>query len=296
LGMTLTSDPTPNPPVPVEADSYWQHVLLDGRGWASEHQALLALVFGEFDRTGSWPKQEQLKRELARSGRDFRLLEATTDMPRVLGWVDWSSGEIVLKPLGLSAVGEARFLLDQFIAALRIAVDSYLSEDPAPKVMSGELQAALELDEMSLRKLGKILLNERLWLGSTSDETGALVEAMVSDRVLEFADVAAIDDYLEVSTRIAYPRSRVVPTGLPSRFEDDFAAYTAQNTPRTGVDAISTRSRPDLHQRSRRPSNAILRQVSRRKRFSPHTVRSAIWSASGQACARWTDRTSTERP
>lgn len=245
--MAATIQPDPNLPQPAEGIEYWRQVLEQARAWASAHRPLLSLVFGEFDRTGSWPKRDELKRELARSSRDFRILDAVDTMPQLVGWVDRSSGEMVLKPLALSVVATAQPLLDQFIGALKLAVASYLGADPSPKLSGDRVQAALRIDDPSLWKLGKILVNEHLWLGSTTDPSGAFVEALVSDRVLEFADVSDSTGYLEVSARISYPGPRIAPTGLPSRFMDDLAAYQAQTGPKLQADQPEAKRWMQLH-------------------------------------------------
>lgn len=234
--MTLTSGPMASPSEPPTAEAYWRTVLRDGQAWASEHKALLDLVFHEFDQTGCWPIQDQLKRNLARAGRDFRILEAAEELPQVLGWVVRSSGEIVLKPLALSALAEAELLVRHFMSALQLAVDSYLGPDPSPKVMREQLQTTLDLDDVELRKLGKILANEHLWLGSSADQKGNLIEVHVSDRILEFSGVSNISEYLETSTRLSYPHTPVMPTALPEQLVTDLDLYRMQTASAFGQD------------------------------------------------------------
>jgi len=95
------------------------------------------------------------------------------------------------------------------------------------------LQEALRLEEVTALKLGKILLKEYFLFGGSSSEvaTGALLEASISDRVIDFRDVHSLDQYLQVSTRLTHPGPfRPVSTLTPSSTATVFGLRPHEST------------------------------------------------------------------
>jgi hypothetical protein len=184
--------------------------------WLAEHQNIVDIVFGEFDRTGRWPDLDELQRHLLRDNNTVDVITASEHIPAMLGRVE-HTGEIILKLRTLATCAAARPLMAAFAAVIKLAVDRYLGLDPNPKICRDDLTGTLSLDTDTTVKLSKILFEENwAFSGATGDAATDEWELNVGRHLRQFREVETIEDYLAVQARLQGLTPAEPRTSLPA--------------------------------------------------------------------------------
>jgi hypothetical protein len=166
------------------------------RSWVAGHEAALEAILAAFMRDRQWPDPVALERKLRSRGTKIGLIAAVGTMPQSLGRREHSPPLVVLTVFGLACVPSAAWVLDAYVAALRLALLHF--DDPvAPSVLTrADLQEHLELDDLRMDIVSTVILlpgNPFLSGGQSSVEAW---RRDIDERVTTYEDALTADALL----------------------------------------------------------------------------------------------------
>jgi serine/threonine-protein kinase len=185
----------------------WRQHVLEPEAWARQHTWLIDTIYAEFERTGDWPTVETVQRRLADEDtmRAVAVAQLAIDIPAEIG--ARNGQQLTLTARALSHCEAAAGLLAQFVAAIRLAVESYrVSDTDHPPMLSGfAVKERLQLDEATYAKLSTLLSREPWFfagMGGNHDDDGTI---RVRVEVLLAEDIETIGDYLDAVAQMRFP-------------------------------------------------------------------------------------------
>lgn len=167
-----------------------------------EQKALVDVAAELFVEADQWP---QVRNVIRRAIRDMGLSgveEALWSLPKSVGHSDGQT--IVLSAEGLAATSSGAAVLEALVALARAAADAYLSEAEQPKVSTGDVARALEVDAGTLAQLNALLPTESFFLGSGHGDAETWVYE-VNSNAADLQACETIEDYLRVRRRVTRP-------------------------------------------------------------------------------------------
>jgi hypothetical protein len=187
-------------------------VLTAANAWAEDHDELLAACFARFEAGLSWPTLEELQRDFELAGSDIDVAAEAWKMPRVLGFAE--STRLVLLVRGLSHVGAASQLLDDWCCALRLAYRLW-REDSGARLTYEDVLRLLDGDRRRADAVSVVLSRERWPFGSgeggPTDWSSEITSGVRAARSAQRAtDVIAARDAVEFPAADG-PVSETVP-------------------------------------------------------------------------------------
>ncbi len=171
-------------------------------------------VYGYFQENLQWPTFRQVQRKILPTHRDFRVIEVAKSIegnptPHFHQTLD-TQASITLKEI--RQLPESEQDLADLVKVIRYSVEKYTTEDKdGTRVTSEEVSQYFSFDEATAWKTFQLLgLTVGIINGSTSSPDDKTWDFGIEDSVLEYQDLASIDDYFarrEKRTR-AYQSSR----------------------------------------------------------------------------------------
>jgi hypothetical protein len=174
-----------------------QHIL------TADQRQYLQTIFDYFHEHGRWPTYRYLERRMIIEG-DFDARQIAHDLPYVVpsmsSDVSWNpEREAMLSVPAMALCRGAESELTLFIAALKLAVGKYLSsDDPSPRVTSGEAKETLHADDLALGKLAHLIRCEPCWYASLGTTGEAEWDFAISPDIVRYRKVESLADYLEI--------------------------------------------------------------------------------------------------
>ncbi len=145
--------------------------------------------------TGAWPRLEALQRELASEHYDVSVRTVIMESAAYAS-ITSPNEEVRLLLRGLSAVPEARPLLEGYLRALQSMVERYRDTSVDARYTARDLDA-LKLDPTVKRELSQLLRDDGWPFGSGGDsDDGWSFE--ISDRVLAASDIDSVEELVAV--------------------------------------------------------------------------------------------------
>lgn len=186
--------------------------------WATRNRDFLVRVYGEFSATGDWPARRELQRDVVREGGDLPVSQLAHELPRELGHLNGPSGDqIVLHPITLAYIPEARPLLDDLVRVLDLARQRLKSDAPL-ELSRSDLVEGLGIGRRQATLLSQILLKSAPFLGGGGLDPTDWTREISVDGLVPYLEIETTDDYLRaVAQRTAWanvPRL-AVPLDLP---------------------------------------------------------------------------------
>lgn len=208
----------------TRSERAWSHIqnVDQPEAWARENLWFLEAVFAAFDRTGEWPRIEAVQERLAKTDvtRAVAVGQLVIDVPNEIGA---RHGErIALTVRGLSLVPAAQPVLAAFMAAMRVALDCYPGpEGSRPRLTGSAVRAAVELDDLTYRKVSVLVLAEGWFFNGGSGSEDHEWERWIRVEVLLLRDVTDISGYLAVVANYRFgPPTQDRRPGNPTRLID----------------------------------------------------------------------------
>ena len=163
-------------------------------------------IFDFFHEQGTWPTYEYVERQISRIHRDFDMRGVSRSLPSGFASafafnIDRNQEAILKIPAILLCKGSEQELAD-FMQVLQFCVKKYFSfEDNYLQVTSDEVRARLNMSELSVRKVGRLIEAEgRFWSSlGRNDSEGSWVCALTPgmEGIARFDKVETIEQYLE---------------------------------------------------------------------------------------------------
>jgi len=170
-------------------------------------QLYIQTIFDYFHDQGTWPTYGHVERKISQAHRDFHMREVARDLPSGFGnafaFNFDRNQEAVLRIQAVYLCKGSEEELADFVRVLRFCVDKYFSfGENNLDVTSDELKEQLNMPEMSIRKVGRLIEAEGMFWGSygRKDVEGnswmfKLTPGM--EGIALFDKVASIEQYLE---------------------------------------------------------------------------------------------------
>jgi hypothetical protein len=170
-------------------------------------QLYIQTIFDYFHDQGTWPTYGHVERKISQTHRDFHMREVSKYMPSGFGngfaFNSDRNQEAVLRIQAVYLCKGSEEELADFVRVLRFCVDKYFSfGENNLDVTSDELKEQLNMPEMSIRKVGRLIEAEGMFWGSygRKDVEGnswmfKLTPGM--EGIALFDKVASIEQYLE---------------------------------------------------------------------------------------------------
>src|SRR5581483_964056 len=171
-------------------------------------------VYDFFREDLQWPTFRQVQRKILPMHRDFRVIEVAKSIegnpaPHFHQTLD-TQASITLKEI--RQLPESEQDLADLVKVIRYSVEKYTTEDKdGTRVTSEEVSQYFSFDEATAWKIFQLLgLTTGIINGSTSSPDDKTWDFGIEDSVLEYQDLASIDDYFARREKIAraYQSSR----------------------------------------------------------------------------------------
>ena len=157
-----------------------------------EEKELIHTVWKHFAIAGEWPSVQRVQSDLHRTG-DVRLIAKRTGSEMV--FCDWSNeGTCRLSLAAVALCDGSEDLVELYLRAVRYFASRYV-EDQVSRIDSRNLAAALELDELTQKKLRCVIGEERYFV-SISGRAGLEYTVDFTPSVVFFGDVKSLAEYL----------------------------------------------------------------------------------------------------
>ncbi|HEX8743945.1 MAG TPA: hypothetical protein VF712_12500 [Thermoleophilaceae bacterium] len=157
---------------------------------------MLDVVFDAFMATGEWPDPVQLQRETRASGGPRAVARVVTEMPRQLGWREWSPQRAVLTHFGVACCRRARPLLDAYFAVLALALERHSNPDVENRVKREDVDDLVD-DEVLADRLSRLIVADHPFLSSGSVGV-ANWDLEIDERVVEYEEARDVDEFLAI--------------------------------------------------------------------------------------------------
>lgn len=182
----------------------WVNGVDEPDSWARKHRWLLETTFAAFDRTGEWPLVAEVQHDLAaQPGRAIAVGQLVVDIPPALG--ARFSQHVQLTVRALSHVPAAAPTLELFIRAMQVALIRYPGKGGTPPVIRGsEIQAQLELDEATFKKVLTLLESEPWFFGNGGTDGAGDWYRDIRAEILCLRGVSDIQGYLDAVARYRF--------------------------------------------------------------------------------------------
>jgi hypothetical protein len=184
--------------------------------WAEEHRWLLEAAFASFDRTGEWPRIEEVQQDLAgEPERAVAVGQLLVEIPPGLG--ARFSQHVQLTVRALAHVPAAASLIELFVRAMQVAVVRYPGKRGTPPVIRGtDIQAHLELDETTFKKVLTLLESESWFFGSGGTDGDGDWYRDIRAEILCLRGVSDIQSYLNAVARYRFGPAEIVVAAPPA--------------------------------------------------------------------------------
>jgi hypothetical protein len=197
----------------------------DERLWVARHQAVLEAIVAAFQREQQWPDPVALERDLRSRGTKIGLLAAVNSVPPSLGRREHGPGRVVLTLFGLACVPDAAWMLESYVAALRLALVRF-DEPMSPAVLTrADLQEHLKLADTAMDIVSRVILlpgNPFLADGQSSVDAW---RCDIDERIVHYEHVVTVDALM---TELA--RQRLTPSSHQSPSEAQSPHSTTPGT------------------------------------------------------------------
>lgn len=199
------------------------------RDWCLRHQRVLEVIFDAFAVEGKWPDPVALERTTRAGGEKLGIGVALQDLPASVGHRSYSPAEVSLSLFGLACVPAARWLLDSYVAVLRLALDRFDAPELPCRLSRGDVEAHLQLSGPDMDLLSVVLMGPGNIILGGGNSGLADWSRDIDARIVRYEHVTTADDLVET---VAADRLAVVPMD---------AAQSSES-----VDAQRTGTRGDL--------------------------------------------------
>lgn len=173
-------------------------------------------VYDYFRENLQWPKFRQVQRKILPTYRDFRVIEVAKSIEgnpaaHFHQTLD-SQASITLKEI--RQLSESKQDLADLVKVIRYSVEKYITEDKdGIRVRSEEIRQYFSFEKDTAWKVFQLLeLTTGITNGSTSSPDDKTWDFGISDSILDYQDLASIDDYFErhekIITAYRYQSSR----------------------------------------------------------------------------------------
>jgi len=206
-----------------------QTILVLGQFKLSHIQRLyIQTIFNYFHEHGSWPTYGLLEREISQIHRDFDMREVSRSLPNgfanafALNFDRKQEAILRIQAIRLCKGTDAE--LADFVHVLKYCVNKYFSfEENNLQVTSEEIRTQLNMTELSIRKVGRLIEAEG-WFWSSlgrNDVEGSWVCALTPgmDGIARFDKVETIEQYLEKVDQFTKTFAAPAPR-IPQSVED----------------------------------------------------------------------------
>lgn len=222
----------------------------DDRELTDEQRAVLELIYAPFREGGEWPEYQYVERSIYRSlGRDAR--EVLSSFPPGLIYPEPSFPSFYAQrdqPLALTVGGIAKCAgaegdVRLFISSLRLFVQVEAEHEmpptggEPPSAGSDELRSRLDLTEEEVGRVYQLFRTELGLLGGGGGNPTTWRFELIPD-IRRFADVATIEDYLELRVVPRPYRRAFLPPGSeggsaqPGAAQSEVATQASSPDPR----------------------------------------------------------------
>jgi hypothetical protein len=186
----------------VRSPAFVQHVDAP-EAWALENLWLLAAVFDAFKSEGVWPRIEDVQRTLAKTvpAHAVAVGQLVIDIPAELGHRDQERIRLTVR--ALAQVQGAEPLLAHFVAAMRLAYDTYLG-DGASVLHGADVKTTLAVDDMTFRKVSELVFSEPWFFSGGSGGSGDNWDRAIRAEVVLMDGVTDVAGYLDAVARYRF--------------------------------------------------------------------------------------------
>jgi excisionase family DNA binding protein len=163
-------------------------------------------IFDYFHEQGSWPTYGYVEREISRIHRDFDMRGVSRSLPNGFANafafnIDRKQEALLKVPAILLCKGSEHDLTD-FVQVLQYCVNKYFSfEENHLQITSDEVKMQLNMSELSIRKVGRLIEVEGMFWSSLgrNDTEGSWVCALMPGMkgIARFDKIETIEQYLE---------------------------------------------------------------------------------------------------
>lgn len=214
------------------------------RDWCVQHHRVLDAIFESFASEGAWPDPVALERATRAGGYKLGVSAALQDFPASLGNRAYSPAEVRLSLFGLACVPAARWLLESYVAVLRLALERFDAPELPCRLTRADVAAHLELSDADMDLLSVILMGPgNVILGSGASGLSDWSRD-IDERVVLYEHVTTADELIEVlaAQRLAPPPDAFAQVDPPpTASEDDSAPSARENqAPHTAPLSIAT--------------------------------------------------------
>jgi hypothetical protein len=178
--------------------------------WVRDYGPVLDRIYAAFHGSGNWPDPVQLDRELRSQGVRLPVVAAVGEMPRELGWREWSPPRVRLTLLGLACVPGARSVLTRYVEVLYLALERYDEPEQESRLTRREMVQRLRLGTEEADRVSSLLVDDCPFLGGGMASVNAW-NLEIDWRITTFEGVESVDDFLRrlADQRQISPRRRV---------------------------------------------------------------------------------------
>lgn len=144
---------------------------------------------------GEWPDPVQLQRQLRARGSDLDLLAAVENMPRLLGWCEWSPAQIKLSLFGIGCCPASHWLLERLVEVVDLALTRFDHADSPNRLNRADVDEHLQLGQPAADRLSALILHDPFLLGG-GDAGQEAWDQTIHESVLRFGGAETPDELL----------------------------------------------------------------------------------------------------